>query len=117
MSSWLCETNLALLSLRPQKELARITAGSCPKQVIAAGTHMHGSSRLFARIFPLVNRAHWPICTPALTLRSAAAMATESKPQYFLFKSEPTPRIVNGTDVSYGLDEFEKDGTCAREGG
>ena len=39
-------------------------------------------------------------------------MATESKPQYFLFKSEPTPRMVNGTDVSYGLDEFEKDGTC-----
>jgi predicted RNA-binding protein with PUA-like domain len=38
--------------------------------------------------------------------------------KYWLFKSEPDPRIVDGVDVSYGLDALiaEPDQTCDWDG-
>ncbi|KAJ1547582.1 hypothetical protein HK096_002281 [Nowakowskiella sp. JEL0078] len=50
-------------------------------------------------------------------ISAAISSAQNSKPvKYWLVKSEPEPRIENGHDMKFGVDEFEKEGVTKWEG-
>ncbi|KAA0168739.1 hypothetical protein FNF27_07088 [Cafeteria roenbergensis] len=53
---------------------------------------------------------------PSHLALSSPAFASSMPGRFWLFKSEPEPRIVKGIDVSYGIDKLQADGEADWDG-
>lgn len=47
---------------------------------------------------------------------TAGTVSSSNETRYWLFKSEPNPRYEKGVDVSYSIDQMEKDDVADWDG-